>query len=133
MKNFLLFFAIFTFFVGFSQTSKLNYEQYSNPNPENELSLYFKKEIKKKLLRTARFQTNKNNITLSFFINKEKKPYDIKVTSFASYDFNKAVINAFKEFSLDKFSADSLDTRNRYFLQIVSKKGIKTFLIVALN
>ncbi|APZ46736.1 hypothetical protein BW723_10770 [Polaribacter reichenbachii] len=126
MKNYLLIFTIFSFFVGFSQTSsEFDYEKFSNPNPENELSLYFKKEIKKKLLRTARFQTKKKNITLSFFINNEGKPYHINITSFGSGDFNKAVISAFKEFSLDKFNSDSLDTRNRYSLQIVSKKGSK--------
>ena len=126
MKNYLLIFTIFSFFVGFSQTSsEFDYEKFSNPNPENELSLYFKKEIKKKLLRTARFQTKRKNITLSFFINNEGKPYHINITSFGSGDFNKAVISAFKEFSLDKFNSDSLDTRNRYSLQIVSKKGSK--------
>ncbi|MBU3010066.1 energy transducer TonB [Polaribacter vadi] len=126
MKNYLLIFTIFSFFIGFSQTnSEFDYEKYSNPNPENELSLYFKNEIKKKLLRNARFQTKKNNITLSFFINNERKPYNISVSSFGSFEFNKAVISTFKEFPLDKFSLDSLDTRNKYSLQIVSKKGSK--------
>lgn len=126
MKNYFLLFALFSFLISYSQNSdNFDFETYSNPDPESELSLYLKNKIKKKLLRNARFQTKKNNITLSFFINNERKPYSIKVSSFGSFEFNKSVISAFKEFPLDKFKSDSLDTRNKYSLQIVSKKGSK--------
>ena len=96
-----------------------------NPNPKNELSKYFKKEISKKHLRKATFAPKKNNITLSFFINKENKPFGISINSFRSSELRKTIIEAFKKYPLEKLNLDSLNKRNRYSLQIISKKGAK--------
>lgn len=96
-----------------------------NPNPKNELSKYFKKEVPKKYLRKANFQPKKNNIVLSFSINNENKPYRISITSFGTPELQKSIKEAFENYPLEKLNLKSLDKKNRYHFQIISKKGYK--------
>lgn len=126
MKKLFTLFTILSCFINFSQTTKtFDYQKNSNPNPKNELSLYFKKEIPKKLLRKARFLKNKENITISFYLNKENKAYNIDVASFGSGELNKSIIETFKKYPIEKLSIDSLSSNNRYSMQIINKKGKK--------
>ncbi|SDS13457.1 hypothetical protein SAMN05216503_2080 [Polaribacter sp. KT25b] len=126
MKNYLLLFSLFSFLMSFSQSNEsFDYETLSDPNPKNELSLYFKKEIPRKLLRKVRYLKDKNNILLSFNINKEDKPYNIKVSSYGSVDLDNEVKKAFKKYPLEKLNIENLDRKNSYLFQIISKKGSK--------
>jgi hypothetical protein len=112
--------------MSFSQSNqKFDYEKLSDPNSKNELSLYFKKEIPRKLLRKAKYLKDKNNILLSFNINKENKPYNIKVSSYASPDLNTEVKKAFEKYPLEKLNIEKINTKNNYTFQIISKKGSK--------
>ncbi|KGL64145.1 hypothetical protein [Polaribacter sp. Hel1_85] len=96
-----------------------------NPNPKNELSKYFKKEIPKKLLNKAGYQRGKNNIILSFKINTENIPYNINVSTFGSNELYNKLKTAFKKYPLEKLNLNELDKKNRYSLQIITKKGNK--------
>ena len=104
-----------------------------NPNPKNELSKYFKKEISKKHLKKAVFQRGKNNIILSFNINNEKKPYRINIPVFGSLELRKEIKEAFKKYPLEKLNLESLDPKNRYSLQIITKKGKKNIFNCSTN
>jgi hypothetical protein len=67
MKNYLLLVFLFSFLMSFSQSDQnFDYEELSDPNPKNELSLFFKKEIPRKLLRKANYIKNKKNHTCFF-------------------------------------------------------------------
>jgi hypothetical protein len=123
MKNYLLLLFLVSFLMGFSQSNEnFDYEKLSYPNPKNELSLFFKKEIPRKLLRKANYFKNKKNILLSFNINKENKPYNIKISSF-SIELEAEVKKAFEKYTLEKLNIKDVNTKNNYTLQIISKKG----------
>jgi hypothetical protein len=96
-----------------------------NPNLKNELSLYFKKQVSKKYLKKAAFAPRKNNIALSFLINSQNKPYAIKINAFSNRLLKKEILEAFESYPLEKLNLKNLDKKNRYHLQIISKKGNK--------
>lgn len=124
MKNYLVLVFLFSFLMSFSQSNQnFDYEELSDPNSKNELSLFFKKEIPRKLLRKANYLKNKKTILLSFNINKENKPYNIKVSSYGSVDLDTEVRKAFKKYPLEKLNIEKLDTKNNYTFQLISKKG----------
>ncbi|QNM86817.1 hypothetical protein H9W90_06820 [Polaribacter pectinis] len=126
MKNLFLSTLLTIFAVCISQSqNNFNYQEFSNPNPKNELSLFFKKEVPKKLLKKAVFLPKNNNIVLSFSINKENKPYRISVTNYSSKELKKAIIEAFKKYPLENLNLETLDKRNRYHFQIISKNKSK--------
>ena len=126
MKNYLLLFSLLSFLMSFSQSNQnFDYEKLSYPNPKNELSLFFKKEIPRKLLRKANYLKNKNHILLSFNINKENKPYNIEVSSYGTVELEAEVKKAFEKYPLEKLNIENLNTKNRYTFQIISKKGSK--------
>ena len=120
---------IFIFLINISLFSQAQndfiFEEFSNPNSKNELSLYFKNEIPKKLLKKASFQPKKNNIVLSFSINKENRPYRILITNYRNTELKEAIKVAFVKYPLEKLNLTSFDKKNRYYLQIISKKGRK--------
>lgn len=126
MKNKII---ILFFFIGFyAYAQNINWDDSilnHNPNPKNELSQYFKKNIKRKLLKKVGFYPKKNNIVLSFNINNENKPYRISVNSFGGLNFSEEVKKAFEKYPLEKLGLKSLDKKNRYHLQIVSKQKKK--------
>lgn len=126
MKKFILNSVLLFFIVVTSHSqNNFNYQEFSNPDSKNELSLYFKKEVPKKLLKKAKFLPKKNNVVLSFSINKENKPYHISVALFGSKELSKSITEAFEKYPLENLNLDSLDKRNRYYLQIISKKDTK--------
>ena len=124
MKKHIFTLFFLSYFICFSQSEKnFDYDTYSDPNPKNKLSLYFKSKINKKLLKNVRFFKNKNNVTLSFFINEQGEPYRLNVASYGSKEYYDTIKETFKSYFSQNFTADSLDSKNRYFLQIISKKG----------
>ena len=96
-----------------------------NPNPKNELSLYFKKQVSKKLLKKATFAPRKNNIALSFLINSQNKPYAIKINAFGSKLLKEEILEAFETYPFEKLNLKNLNKKNRYHFQIISKNGNK--------
>jgi hypothetical protein len=126
VKKLLTIITILSFFVNFSQSKKVfDYENQSSPNSENELSLYFKNQISKKLLKRIKFQPKKNNIVLSFSINKENEPYRVNVSTFRSNNLKKEIKKAFKNYPLEKLNLHNFDKSNRYSLQIITRKNNK--------
>jgi hypothetical protein len=112
MKNSVLFTVLLISVMCFSQSkTNFDYEKFSDPNPKNDLSNYFKTEIPKKFLRKATFQPKKNNIVLSFSINKENKPYRITVVTFGSTELQKLIKEAFEKYPLEKLNIASLDKK----------------------
>jgi hypothetical protein len=129
MKNLLVVTSLLFSLIAFSQTKvDFDYEALSNPNSENELSFYFNKEIPKKLLKKVIFAPKKHNVILSFSINKEKKPYNVKINNFRNPALKKAIIDAFKSYPLEKLQLANLNSKNRYHLQILSKNKNKAFI-----
>ena len=125
-KSYLTLCTFFSIFMVFSQSTKqFDYEKYSNPDPKNQLSLYFKENVDKKLLKKAAFFNNDNNIILSFYINQQGEPYKLNVTSRGSEAYYTAIKNTFKDYFEKYIGYDSLSSRNKYSLQIISKKGSK--------
>tara|TARA_R110001606_G_scaffold385511_1_gene549055 strand:+ start:27 stop:1529 length:1503 start_codon:yes stop_codon:yes gene_type:complete len=128
MKNIVFILFLFTL-ISYSQNKKgFDYDKYSKPSAENELSLYFKKEIPKKFIKKIEFVDDSKNIILSFSINKENEPYRIQFSSLNGDDFKKAVIEAFKKYPLEKLNLNNFDSKNRYYLQIASRKRNKAFI-----
>lgn len=125
-KSYSTLFTFFSILMVFSQsTKKFDYEKYSNPNPKNQLSLYFKENVDRKLLKKAEFFSDDKNIILSFYINQQGEPYKLNVTSKGSEEYYNAIKNTFKDYFKKYIGYDSLNSRNKYSLQIISKKGSK--------
>ncbi|WP_397446271.1 hypothetical protein [Polaribacter sp. R77954] len=123
-KNYCTLFALFSMFTIFSQAVKtFDYEKYSNPNTKNQLSLYFKENVDKKLLKKAQFFTNKKNIILSFYINQQGEPYKLNVSSKGTEEYYTAIKNTFTDYFKKFIGYDSLSSKHQYSLQIISKKG----------
>ena len=98
-KSYISLFTFFSILMVFSQsTKKFDYEKYSNPNPKNQLSLYFKENVDKKLLKKAEFFSDDKNIILSFYINQQGEPYKLNVTSKGSEEYYNAIKNTFKDY-----------------------------------
>jgi len=128
MKNLVVILFLCTL-SSFSQVKKdFDYDRYSNPSTENALSLYFKKEIPKKFIKKIGFTDDNQNIVLSFSINKENKPYRIQFSSFNGDEFKKVVTETFKKYPLEKLNLNNFDSKNRYYLQIASRKRKKAYI-----
>lgn len=126
MKKIILLAVFFIYNVMNAQ--KINWESSTidhNPNSKNELSLYLKKQVSKRTLRKIKFQPKENNIILSFNINNENKPYRISINNFGGKELTEAIKEAFEIYPLEKLNLEDLDKRNKYYLQIISKKGSK--------
>lgn len=95
------------------------------PDSKNELSTYFKKQVSMKNLNKAVFAPKNSNIALSFLINSKNKPYAIKINSFGNKLLKKEILEAFENYPLEKLNLVELDKKNRYHLQIISKKKDK--------
>lgn len=129
MNKFLSFLLVLFSSLCFSQSIEdFDFENYTNPSPDNELSIYFKENIPKKLLRKVKLQPKKENIVISFYVTKENKPYKIRVNNFEDCQLKKTIINAFKAYTLEKITSKKLDPKAFYALQIISKKKNKPII-----
>jgi hypothetical protein len=134
MKKFILLTVFFIYNAIYTQNIDWGkYAKDHNPSTKNELSLYFKKEISKNLLKKTAYFRGKNNIILSFNINNEDKPYNINVSTFGSNELRDKIKSAFKKYPLEKLNLNKLDRKNRYSLQIISKKGTKNIFNCSSN
>lgn len=123
-KTFTTLLLLFSILIIYSQSTKpFDYEKYSDPNPKNQLSLHFKENVDKKLLRKAQFFNNKKNIILSFYINQQGEPYKLNVTSRGSEEYYTAIKSTFRDYFKKYIGYDSLSSKHKYSLQIISKKG----------
>ncbi|MFY9241397.1 MAG: hypothetical protein WAO74_00065 [Polaribacter sp.] len=123
MKNNILILLLISSFYNFSQSKEnFDYQLFSNPDAENELSLYFNRNVSKELLNEARFQPEEKNIVLSFNINNENKPFRISINNFGSPDLRESILKAFENYPLEKLSIEKLEKKNRYSLQIISEE-----------
>ncbi|WP_439132556.1 energy transducer TonB [Polaribacter sp.] len=125
-KKYITIFTLFSILMVFSQsTKKFDYEKYSDPNPENQLSLFFKEHVSKKLLKTTTFFNKDNIVLLSFYVNQQGEPYKLNVSAKGTDEYYTAIKNTFKEYYKKYIGYDSLNIGNKYHLQIISKKGRK--------
>lgn len=119
MKKYLFLLTLFTFNT-FCQISKKNQQTSVDSISSNKVNLYFKEKIPENLLKNITFPKNNTNIEISFFVNKEKIPFNIQVNSVRNTSLNNALINAFKKYPLNNFDIN-FDTRKKYSFQIISK------------
>ena len=131
MKKLIIITVLLCSVIAFSQEDKFDYEQLSNTNPKNELSKYLKDAVPRKYLKKARFLKNSKSIILSFKINKDNKPFAISISTSGSYDLKKALTDAFKKYPLKKLNIGKPNRKNKYSLQIISKKGNKPIFNVS--
>ncbi len=119
-------FTLFSVLILSSQsTKKFDYEKYSKPNPKNQLSLFFKEHVPKKLLKETTFFKNNTNVLLSFYVNQQGEPYKLNVSAKGSEKYYVTIKNTFKAYYKKYIGYDSLKSSNKYHLQIISKKGRK--------
>ncbi|TVZ55210.1 hypothetical protein OD91_0455 [Lutibacter sp. Hel_I_33_5] len=119
MKSSITFFFLFLISFSFSQEN-FDYQKYSNPDPENELSIYFKKHIPEQLLTNITYSKNKSNLIVSFYINKEGIPYNVNINSSRNSKLNKILRKKVESYPFNKMDI-KLDTSKKYSFQIISK------------
>jgi hypothetical protein len=120
MRKQLLLIALFYNFFGYSQSNQNFDYKVSNPNSENELSLYFKKEIPATLLKSITYPKNKTNFIVYFYVNKENEPYYISFDSYRNSKLNKALKKALEKYLKQNITLD-FDTKKKYSFQVIAK------------
>jgi hypothetical protein len=123
MKNYLLLFSFFSFLLSSSQSKEsFDYQNLSAPDTNNELSLFFQKEIPQNLLKSITYPKNKSNLIISFIINKEDKPYNITFNSARNSKLNDALKKAFEKYSFKEQHPEiKFETNKKYSFQVISK------------
>lgn len=142
MKNFLILFLFAYTTIGFSQTEQKSFndkleefEYIAKPSPTNDLSRYFKREIDYSLLNAYKIdenEVNKNHIYLTFKLNQDNKVISVFVTTPYS-ELNKKIIDAFREYDIDKLNIPEKSTKYIYALQILYKDGDKMVVNCSTN
>lgn len=96
----------------------------SDTDSKNELSLYLKEEISKKLLKKASYPKGKSFITASFCIDKNDEIYNF-TTSNGDIELNARLREAFENYPIDKLVPSNRGQAYKYSLKIITKKGSK--------
>jgi len=125
-------FFVLLFLISLSQFSQawkeLTFEQHKDASTENKLSQYFTKEISKKLLRKVSFNNKLKYITLSFYVNKHNKPYDIKLNYFVNKELSEKIKAVFKNYPFEELNLENISKNKQYYFQIISKKRRKNII-----
>ena len=138
MKQLIFLVLLVTNGFGFSQTSEPNefkdkyeeFDYYAQPNKKNELSRYFRSHINTELLDAVKFKnddTNKQRVFLSFRLSSKGNPIGITVNTPYS-ELNTNIIEAFKNYNIERFNIPKKNRLNTYVLQIVSTENGKTIV-----
>lgn len=104
----------------FKHEEESQYTKSTNPNSENELSLYFKRFITQKELDTADIFSNRKSITVSFSIDKSGDLVNIKCNSSVK-GLNEKIIKLFKDYPKEKLNINSNNVLDLYTYQILTK------------
>lgn len=142
MKQFLLLLLISFTTIGFSQAKPTFYlekikemDSITLPSPKNDLSKYFRKNIDPVLLENYKINemdSNHNHVYLGFKLNKEGKPISIEVSTPYS-EIKNSIIEAFKNYDIEKLHIPDRNPLNQYMLQILSRDGGKMIINCSTN
>ncbi|WP_158009607.1 energy transducer TonB [Tenacibaculum todarodis] len=127
---FLLFFIVF--YSHAQVISDRKYNKLTKPNTANNLSIYLQGKIHKDLLQDITFPKYGRKVTLSYYVNKDGKPYNINFNSYRNNKLTRALKKYMKEYSLDSLGFKA-DTRKKYTIQIISKKKDKNIIECSTN
>lgn len=103
---------------------EFDYQSFSKPDKKNELSIYFKKNVPKHLLKNIRYYKENSNIIMNFQINNENQPYNIRFTNYLSGELANKIKDLFIEYPIEKLNIRK-NKKNNYWLQIIKKKNAK--------
>ncbi len=94
---------------------------------DNIHTTYFKEKISKYLLNNITYPRNNNNLEISFYVNKESIPFNIRLNSMRNPKLNQALIKAFKLYPLENFNIN-FDTKKQYSFRVITKKMGKNII-----
>lgn len=137
---------LFLGFFSYSQSDTLSFEDkykdkyaefdfYAKPNQDNELSNYFKKRINTKMLEAVGFyetEEHKKRIFITFYLNSKNELVNAEVGTKYS-EFNKMILDIFKNYPLKELNIPKEYTNCVYFLQIISREGGKNIVNCSSN
>lgn len=96
----------------------------SETDSNNELSIYLKKNVSKKLLKKVSYPYGKSFISASFCIDKNNEIYNFTTSNIYS-ELNDALKEAFKNYPIEKLVPTNRSQSAKYNLKIIAKKGSK--------
>lgn len=96
----------------------------SPTDPNNELSLYLKENVSKKLLRKTSYYPNAFIVRASFCVDKNDEIYNFKTTT-TNKALNDALRDAFENYPIEKLIPSNRNQAKKYSLDVISKKGSK--------
>ncbi len=106
--------------ISYSQKNNFDYLNNSNPSIHNDLSTYFKNKISFKLLKDIKYPLGKNyTLNLFFNINEQNEIYNITTSFKVKKGLYDAIVNAFREYPIEKLNLYKIDSRKRYSFQII--------------
>lgn len=115
---------LFTFLISFfSKAQDYDYINLTKPRPDNLLSIYLNNSVPNRLLKNVRYPKNKHNIILSFYVNKIKEPYKIKLNNSYNKELNAAITKAFLNYPLKNLDLEKIETQKKYSLQVVIQRN----------
>lgn len=123
MKKIILYITLFCSLFSYSQSQNYDYIGLTKPTPDNKLSNYFKNAIPAKLLKNLRYPAKKQNIILSFYINKTNEPYKVTSNVLSNISLYNAINKAFLNYPLENLGNKNFDSKNKYSLQIIIRKN----------
>ena len=123
MKKLIFVVAFLYSLCSYSQYQNLDYVNLTKPTPDNTLSNYFKNAIPARLLNNLKYSSKKQNIILTFYINKLKEPYKIAINNSSSSILNDAIKKAFLNYPLENLGLENLGTNNKYSFQIIIRQN----------
>ncbi|WP_152285577.1 hypothetical protein [Flavicella marina] len=120
MKNNILLCCLLLFSITiFSQSNDI-----FDTSEKNDLALYLKKTISKKLLKKVSFPQKADIIRATFCVDKNNDIYQFKTTNY-NKELETALQKAFEAYPISKLITTTPDTSVKYGLLIIHKKGSK--------
>ena len=120
MKKILLIVLILNSYINFGQEINFDYINNSKPSIHNDLSTYFKNKISFKLLKNIKYPLKKNyTLNVFFNINEQNEIFNIRTSFKVKKDLYDAIVNALREYPIEKLNLDKIDSRKRYSFQII--------------
>ncbi len=106
--------------ISYSQKNNFDYLNKSKPSTHNDLSTYFKNKISFKLLKDIKYPLGKNyTLNLFFNINEQNEIYNITTSFKVKKGLYDAIVNAFREYPIEKLKLKKIDSKKRYSFQLI--------------
>ncbi len=91
------------------------------------LSIYFKEKIPENLLKNITYPNRRNEIRISFYVNKENIPFKTYTNSNRNRALNEALVSAFENYPIQQLNYN-FQTKKKYSFSIIKREFGKNII-----